>query len=327
MKWNNKQEMKKEIGGFLELEKPLGKEYYSNCISLNSASNALIYYLKAENINKIYIPYYLCNSISQKLDSYNFDYEYYHIGKSFLPVFEKDLSNKEALYIVNFYGQISNRIISKLKKRYKRIIIDNVQSFFQKPLDNVCTVYSCRKFFGVPDGAYLFYQNHELLNLKRDNSCRGFIHLAGRKDTDANRYYELFLENERENAKKPPMFMSESTKILLSNIDYSFVKKKRKENYSVLEDRLTNINKLSLKNINIPMCYPLLVDNGSVIRKKMIKHKIYIPLLWDNINKGASEIEKEYANNILPIPCDQRYSVNDMNYVLSIIEKEGVGLK
>lgn len=35
------------------------------------------------------------------------------------------------------------------------IILDNTQSFFQKPISGIDTIYSCRKYFGVPDGAYL----------------------------------------------------------------------------------------------------------------------------------------------------------------------------
>lgn len=82
-------------------------------------------------------------------------YEYYRISSDFLPVFDKKLSDNEYLYIVNYYGQISNEQIKMLQEKHKHIIFDNVQAFFQKPVQGIDTIYSCCKFFGVPDGAYL----------------------------------------------------------------------------------------------------------------------------------------------------------------------------
>lgn len=56
-----------EIGGYFELEELIKNEYYKNLIALNTGRNALYYVLKALNIKKLYIPYYLCDSISNML--------------------------------------------------------------------------------------------------------------------------------------------------------------------------------------------------------------------------------------------------------------------
>ena len=42
-----------------------------------------------------------------------------------------------------------------IKKIYGNIIVDHTHAFFQKPLKGIDTLYSCRKFWGVSDGAYL----------------------------------------------------------------------------------------------------------------------------------------------------------------------------
>ena len=54
----------KEIGGYFELENLISNEYHKNLLALNSGRNALSYILKSKKIEKIYIPYYLCDSIS-----------------------------------------------------------------------------------------------------------------------------------------------------------------------------------------------------------------------------------------------------------------------
>ena len=55
--------MIKEIGGYLEFEKFNGKEYYSRLLAVNNARNALLYLLRVRKIKKIYIPYFLCDSV------------------------------------------------------------------------------------------------------------------------------------------------------------------------------------------------------------------------------------------------------------------------
>ena len=57
------------------------------------------------------------------------------------------------LYLINYYGQLEKNYVEELFAGHKRIIVDNAQDFFCKPIDGVDTIYTCRKFFGVPDGA------------------------------------------------------------------------------------------------------------------------------------------------------------------------------
>lgn len=54
-----------EIGGYLGLELLISNEYYKELIPLNTARNALLYILRARNIKKLYIPYYLCDAVSK----------------------------------------------------------------------------------------------------------------------------------------------------------------------------------------------------------------------------------------------------------------------
>ena len=62
------------------------------------------------------------------------------------------------LYIVNFYGQLSNQYIESLGCN---IIVDNAQSYFQEPINGIDTLYTCRKFFGVPDGVYFVHRQSD----------------------------------------------------------------------------------------------------------------------------------------------------------------------
>lgn len=48
-----------------------------------------------------------------------------------------DIKQDECVYIVNYFGQVSNETALNLKHKYKNIIFDNTQSFFQDALDGI----------------------------------------------------------------------------------------------------------------------------------------------------------------------------------------------
>lgn len=304
----------REIGGYFELDQFINKPYYENLVELNTGRNALLYLVKAKKISKIYLPYFLCNSVSDVLSKYKIDYEYYNVGKDFFPIFEEKLKEDEYLYIVNYYGQITDDVTRKFKKEYKNIILDNTQSFFQKPIVGVDTIYSCRKYFGVPDGAYL--STDVVLNerLEEDQSSFRMKHILGRFEGKASDYYIEFKKNDETFKELPIKSMSKLTRNILGAIDYEKVIETRNRNFEYLHNRLRNKNILDIKLPYGPFAYPYYVENGIEIRKRLAKNIIYIPTLWPNVLKENREgsIEYDYTANILPLPCDQRYGIEDM---------------
>ena len=60
-----------------------------------------------------------------------------------------------------------------------------------------------------------------------------------------------------------------------------------------------------------------------MIRKKLQEKKIYIPTLWPAVFDVCSDNDLEYdmAKNILPLPCDQRYSQNHMAMIWKEVKK------
>lgn len=160
----------REYGGYIELESFHGVLLHEKAIALNCGRSALAYLCEAKHIKKLYIPYFLCSSVMDLCDRVGVKYEYYHITESFMPIFEQKLAKDEYLYIVNFYGQLSNDAISELKQIHDRIIVDNAQSYYQMPVENVDTLYTCRKFFGVADGAFLYTDSFLERELPLDES-------------------------------------------------------------------------------------------------------------------------------------------------------------
>jgi len=313
----------KEIGGYFGLEQLVSNEYYKDLIPLNNGRNALLYLLKARNIKKLYIPYYLCNSVSDMCIRNSYKFEYYKIDTEFMPIFNKTLADDEYLCVVNDYGQLTNEKVLDLERQFVQIILDNTQAFFQKPLDGIDTIYSCRKFFGVPDGGYLSTNKRLGEELEIDISRERMTHILGRYEGMASDYYNHFQNNDASLKSEPLKNMSKLTHNILGAIDYDRVRRIRNENYAYLESKLGRLNKLNLTTPEGAFAYPFYVENGIEIRKALAQKKIYISTLWHNVLTDTPEgsIEYDYAKNIMPLPCDQRYGIDDMKCLVGEIRK------
>ena len=48
-----------------------------------------------------------------------------------------------------------------------------------------------------------------------------------------------------------------------------------------------------------------------------------MPTLWPNVleNMSSESIEYKWTANILPLPCDQRYTIEDMKYIINCLQE------
>ncbi len=313
----------KEIGGYFGLEQLISNEYYKDLIPLNLVRGALLYVVKARGINKIYIPHYLVYVVRDFCFINGYKVELYKVDREFMPVFNKTLDEKECIFVVNYFGQLTNEKILELKHRFGQIVVDNVQAFFQKPLDGIDTIYSPYKFFGIPDGAYLSTDVTLSEGLEVDISKDRMKHILGRYEGIASDYFHMFQEHEIAFDKEPLKLMSKLTHNILGAIDYDRAFRIRNENYAYLESELGRLNRLNLTTPKGPFVYPFYMKNGIEIRRSLVQKKIYIATLWPNVldDTPKDSVEYDYAANILPLPCDQRYSIDDMKRVVKEVRR------
>ena len=50
--------------------------------------------------------------------------------------------------------------------------------------------------------------------------------------------------------------------------------------------------------------------------KSLSEYKLNVPTLWPNVLDLEDSLEKDFAENILPLPCDQRYDAEDMEMII-----------
>ena len=313
--------MTKEIGGYIEFEHYHGEMFHEQAIKLNSGRNCLVYLIRAKGIKKIIIPYYLCDCIEDVCRKENVETRYYHVRLDFLPE-DIELTDDEWLYIVNYYGQLSKKQIIEYKHKYDRVILDNAHAYFEEPICGVDTLYTCRKFFGVPDGGIL-YTDAKTEVKEIDESYKRLSFLAGRFERTGREFYDFSQENEKRFYNEPLKLMSVLTENILRSLDYNRITQQRNENWQYLDEFLKHNNKLKLTIPYGAFMYPLMTDDAASIRKKMIEDKIYIPHLWPGRFSSiwGTDTEQRLADDILPLPCDQRYTVSDMSIIIKAIQK------
>ena len=311
----------KEFGGYLELDQYHGKEYYPHFISLNCGRNCLAFLIESRKIEKVYLPYFLCDSVKHICQKYGVMSEHYHIDAAFKPVFKKILKESEFLYVVNYYGQLNDDYLKHLKARYSNLILDYTQACFQKPIENIDTIFTCRKYFGLADGAYLSTDCMPVREYPVDVSYDRMSFILGRYEHPASEFYEEYVKNNDYFNSQPIKYTSRLTKNLLKGIDYDFVKKRREENFDYLHYRLGGKNQLSIKRPEGPFSYPFLTENGYTIRKYLQDRNIYVAMLWPEVREICNEKMTEYrlASDILPLPIDQRYDQNDMRIIADTV--------
>lgn len=317
---------REEYGGFLPLELKSTGEYYSydknNMIRLNCAKAGISILLDTMKVNKIYIPYYLCPNVCKEIENHKKEVIYYRLDNNLLPESIPDDAGN-CIYLVDYFGIMDSKISAFADQfQFSKIIMDNSHSFYHKPImkENIYNIYSCKKFFGVPDGAYLIAKHLEVMKLKKTFSSENAQYLLKCLEHGTNYCYKekkgvdnLISENYGS--------MSVLAEKILSSIDYEFVKCQRINNLRIYEEAFANINSIEIENESVPYMYPLNV--GANIKKALVEQKIYVPTLWGHLLQNANKESLEFrlSDETIFLPLDQRYNETDIKYVIWEVQK------
>lgn len=312
----------KKIGGFFPLE--IGTShthYHTNALALTSGRACLKYILMQIKPTKVFVPYYICNAALLPIKELNIEFEFYSLNERLQPRQTVTLSNNDYFLYVNYFG-LHDRTIDYLYALYgNRLLIDNTQAFFSLQYQQCYSFNSARKFFGVPDGGFLYQPNPQALHVNRNNHLY-YQHLIERL-LDKDTAYQHYLASEA-NISAEVTKISFLTERLLANIDYQEVIKRRKENFEFYRHAFTDINMmLDLPKLDdaVPFCYPLLLKD-TLNREAIFAKQIFLPRFWQEIlnrNLQGDEFEKMLSQKLLPLPVDHRYDLVDCQRVVEVI--------
>ena len=310
------------IGGYIGWEFSKGQEYHQGLLRLNTARNAFEHILRTRKYTEVYLPYYCCEAVLEPMKKLGIEHTFYSINDKLEPVIDFEIGERDCFLYVNYFG-VKDDAVARLAKEVRNLVVDNSQSFFSRPQPGIDTFYSCRKFFGVADGAYLS-ADVAFDGLPVDTSFDACTHLLKCADTGIESGFADFKVNETRLVGQDVRQMSVLTHAMMEAAPYSYSCSKRNENFQYLHERLSEVNelKLNFSSLNGPMHYPLLVSKPE-LRKLLISEKIFIGDFWPAVRTWMAADTYEYflSENLLALPIDQRYDKNDMDRIINSIFK------
>ena len=124
-----------------------------------------------------------------------------------------------------------------------------------------------------------------------------------------------------------PHKMSDVAYNLLQKEDIQENQEKRYENYAFLFRNVRESNKVKrvCKNLDevttAPLYFTIYVQNRTELQHILAQDAIYAPVIWPMEDERVlvNENIRYIYDHVLSIPCDQRYSVEDLKRVVAII--------
>ena len=300
-----------EIGGYFGLECRDGRMYHSAAHRLNSGRSALRLIVKSCKIRRIHVPKFTCPVVWEAIKKEGGECCFYDVDSNFLP--RADFSVDDYIVYTNYFGCCA-RHVRFLASKYPNIIIDNAQAFYM-PNVGFASIYSPRKFFGIPDGGLFFCRRKVDLPERQSVSWGRCNHLLKRHDLGASMGYNDFKESDAAIRDEGVALMSHLTTAMMKSVDYGECAAIRVKNFSFLHRELREHNKLdiSITNEDVPMVYPLLNECVG-LREHLIRNKIYVATYWPGGDARP-------LTEIVPLPIDQRYGDAEMAYIVDVVKR------
>ena len=317
------------VGGYFSLECGAGKglPLFDLATGYQSARAAIAVVLGMAKPKTVWVPHYICGAVTEMLSSVCVRTQGYALSdKRGVP---NDLAMDPAdwLICVDYFG-ISGAACDAAIARYghERVLVDASQSLFHRPRQGVTTVYSVRKFVGVPDGGLLVTPTRPpppaLAN--EEASIARSQHLLLRAALQTSAGYVQFQGAEASLSECKPQAISNVTKRMLAAIDFDRVRDRRIANYGSLARELRHhgFEVPALPEHAVPLCCPVLDVDAFSLRRELAAKNIFTPNYWTDATLPEDDkIGRALRDQTLYLPCDQRYGQVDMVHIIkSLLE-------
>lgn len=315
----------KAIGGYFELELPSRQGVpHEGVMYFQSARASFLALLREVRPERVWMPKYICDSMLGPLELAGVECAWYDLDERLhaknIAFHENDL----VLY-VNYFGLCGSGVQEILESLPPdRVVLDFSQSFFAHPFKHaLATIYSPRKFFGVPDGGLLYSPHVKISDPEEVDvfSLHRVKHLILRLAGAVEEGYLAYQEAEKSiDQDVEPKSMSVLTRKILNSIDYGNIAEKRSRNFSMLSEALGNRLLLRGSGGEVPLCFPYVAKDGDALRRYLMENRVYVPTYWtEAVRRLAPEQAEALVKNLVPLPIDQRLSKSDIERLSCLV--------
>ena len=306
---------------------PDGAQWY---LSGRSALKAIIQ--ETGKSRSVCLPSWCCDSMIQPFAEAGYDIRFYPadqaIGRSLKMDYDCDV-----LFVMDYFGYTAPPLT--LKAYHGIVIRDVTHSLFSHRYQDADYYFgSLRKWCSVGTGGFAWSgDGHPLpdgketddeyvalrtqaMSLKKD-------YVEGKPGADKS-YLKLFNEAEERLENIGIVRAAERDIRLAKKIDAEFIRIQRRRNAQILRQAFPDwLIFPEMRETDCPMFVPVLVPNGKrdELRRYLIRHDIYCPVHWPMSDfHHLDEQERSVYENELSLVCDQRYTEQDMNRFVKMID-------
>lgn len=312
-----------------------------NAICLRSGRDALKTVAREFATMPVLIPALSCDSMILPFEMYGHKVVYYKLNFDYT-VDMQDLISKipegpALLLYMNYFGitAISDDELLKLRLHYKELcfmrdITHDLLFVENEKFAPDFTVASIRKWINVPDGG-LLWSKKPLINTEFEcdsafyetrlkAQCMRNEYFKTGDESLKTEYRRIFSEvSDLLDNGKTPIRMSDYSFNIVTNADWTAIKKQRRQNAECLINIFKNADiELIQYDIDKSNLYvPFKVKMREKIQGRLSPQGIFNTVIWplrdEQIN--ACEVANLTQSMMLAAPCDQRYSIEDMQYI------------
>jgi len=314
-------------GGYFELALPdHGEPFPPTYLGFQSGRAALRALLESSPFGRVLVPAYTCDSVVRAVEDAGRKVALYPLDDGLSPRLDVAVAADTALLYINYFG-LCDHVVSRLASQLpSQLIVDDTQALLASPTSALGTIYSPRKFAGLPDGG-LLVANGLTVPVpaeEDDGSLQRMQPLLIRLAGSALEGYAAYVAANRTLEDTRPLRMSRLTRRLLRSMDPQDMRRRRRANFARLAAAFDAVNtrRWALGTDCVPLCYPLVLRRDvRDVRRRLAELDIFVPTYWEDARPRLHDDtpEKAMLDHCLALPCDQRYDAGQMDHLIRYV--------
>jgi len=327
---------------------------YNTVRLFNSGRSAIEYtfrHMKSKEVGKVLLPSFTCTSIVDAVKRAGWQIDYYRITKELrIDIGSvKDLLGKgfvDAIYVIQYFGGYQEpdtyAFLKELQFDGVVLVEDISHALYTKHPQYIgfgdFVLGSIRKWLPIPDGAFLA-TDCMLPSVPIESGCSDYSFLYFVAQIMKSAYLQdKRLKKERfldvGQAATSSLFsdytireISPISRRYLTSYNMHEVVERRIKNYDYLVDNTKHL--LHIKPVfarlpgQVPIGFTILSNERDSLLEFLVRNDVYCNVHWriSDACISADPVAAQISESILTIPCDQRYSEKEMDYVIQVLER------
>lgn len=311
------------------------KEYFG----FYNARTALMRALWEKGITTIWLPAFISQNFLSVFVESQFIIKLYDITPQLDIAYDflSEVNKGEAVLTIDYLGKpFSADFYAKLASRDDILWVHDKSYSMDAGIESKADiiVYSPKKLLGVPDGGILICLDAEKIGAwceKENNSCSSQLNAQIMRYENFGNVFTQELMQYEQTAQKNILIkqpMSRLTQSLLKRFSAAELIEKRKQNWKILYDVLHEHCLWKIANLSFaPYAFPLRVPaflTAEILQTVLAKMNIVTERMYWTFPQQNSTIKNNYdllAKEIVLLPCDQRYSREQMQNLAELVHK------